>query len=113
LAADNPAQTAQRFEPGTAVKNREPLFRSPEERARFKQVLCEARARCAFELRGLRFSGPAVSFYIKPGDGLQLPEIMQWIKQTYSVRYNVYDGRTGHIWGDRYWSVIVEGPPSV
>jgi hypothetical protein len=52
-----------------------------------------------------------VSFYIKPADGLQLPEIMQWIKQTYAVRYNVHDGRTGHIWGDRYQSVIVEGPP--
>ncbi|MDR1229790.1 MAG: hypothetical protein LBK61_00145, partial [Spirochaetaceae bacterium] len=46
-----------------------------------------------------------------PADGLQLPEIMQWIKQTYAVRYNVHDGRTGHIWGDRYQSVIVEGPP--
>jgi hypothetical protein len=52
-----------------------------------------------------------VSFYIKPADGLELPEIMQWIKQTYAVRYNVHDGRTGHIWGDRYQSVIVEGPP--
>jgi hypothetical protein len=52
-----------------------------------------------------------VSFYIKPADGLQLPEIMQWIKQTYAVRYNVHDGRTGHIWGDRYQSVIVAGPP--
>jgi hypothetical protein len=75
-------------------------------------VLYEARARCAFELCGLRFSGPAVSFYIKPVDGLQLPEIMQWIKQTYAVRYNVYDGRTGHIWGDRYASrIMAEGTP--
>jgi hypothetical protein len=96
----------------TAVNNKEPLFWSPQERARFKQVLNEARARYAFVLCGLRFSRPAVSFYIKPADGLQLPEIMQWIKQTYSVRYNVYDGRTGHIWGDRYASWIVsEGPP--
>jgi hypothetical protein len=40
------------------------------------------------------------------------PEIMQWIKQTYSVRYNVYDGRTGHIWGDRYASrIMAEGSP--
>jgi hypothetical protein len=36
---------------------------------------------------------------------------MQWVKQTYSVRYNLYDGRTGHIWGDRYWSEIVPGEP--
>ncbi|MDR1095991.1 MAG: transposase [Spirochaetaceae bacterium] len=95
----------------TAVNNREPLFWSALERARFKRVLNEARELRAFALYGLRFSGPAVSFFIKPGDGLQLPEIMQWIKQTYSVRYNVHDGRTGHIWGDRYWSVIVAGPP--
>ncbi|MDR1095378.1 MAG: transposase, partial [Spirochaetaceae bacterium] len=95
----------------TAVNNREPLFWSALERARFKRVLDEARKLRAFALYGLRFSGPTVSFFIKPDDGLQLPEIMQWIKQTYSVRYNVFDGRTGHIWGDRYWSVIVAGPP--
>jgi hypothetical protein len=40
-----------------------------------------------------------------------LAEIMQRVKQTFAVRFNVLDGRTGHIWGDRYWSGIVEGPP--
>jgi hypothetical protein len=90
-------QNPQRVFAPTAVNNREPLFWSPLERARFKRVLYEARTRYAFELRGLRFSGPTVSFYIKPADGFLLPEIMQWIKQTYAVRYNVYDGRTGHI----------------
>jgi hypothetical protein len=94
------------------VNNREPLFWSPQERARFEQVLCEARARYAFALYGLRFSGPTVSFYIKPADGFQLPEIMQWIKQTYALRFNVSDGRTGHIWGDRYASwIAAEGTP--
>jgi hypothetical protein len=94
------------------VNNREPLFWSALERARFEQVLYEARARYAFVLCGLRFSGPTVSFYIKPVDGLQQPEIMQWIKQTYAVRFNVYDGRTGHIWGDRYASrIAAEWPP--
>jgi hypothetical protein len=95
----------------TAVNNREPLFWSPEDRARFKQVQTAARARYAFVLCGLRFSGPTVSFYIKPADGLQLPEIMQWIKQTYALRFNVSDGRTGHIWGDRYASWIAAGGP--
>jgi hypothetical protein len=33
------------------------------------------------------------------------------IFQTHSTRYNVYDGRTGHIWGDRYWSEILPGEP--
>jgi hypothetical protein len=60
-------------------------------------------------VRCLRIEPDRVSFYIKPADGLHLPEIMQWIKQTYSVRYNVHDGRTGHIWGDRYASRIMAG----
>jgi hypothetical protein len=75
------------------------------------RVLDEAHLLYAFVLYGLCFDGPWVSFFIKPADGLQLPEIMQWIKQTFACRYNVYDGRTGHIWGDRYESWIVEGPP--
>jgi hypothetical protein len=95
----------------TGVNNREPLFWVARERARIMRVLDEAHLLYAFVLYGLCFDGPWVSFFIKPADGLQLPEIMQWIKQTYACRYNVYDGRTGHIWGDRYESKIVEGPP--
>jgi hypothetical protein len=49
---------------------------------------------------------------IRPEDGLELPEIMKWIKQTFAVRYNLLAGRTGHIWGDQYWSVILEGEPA-
>jgi hypothetical protein len=36
---------------------------------------------------------------------------MQWLKQTFAQRYNALTGRTGHIWGDRYWSAILEGEP--
>jgi hypothetical protein len=99
------------YEVRTSVNNREPLFWVARERARFEQVLNEAREIYVFELRGLRFDGAWVSFYIKPADGFELPVIMQWVKQTYAVRYNVYDGRTGHIWGDRYWSEILPGNP--
>jgi hypothetical protein len=36
---------------------------------------------------------------------------MKWMKQTFAQRYNRATGRTGHIWGDRYWSRILEGEP--
>ncbi|MDR1231078.1 MAG: hypothetical protein LBK61_06730, partial [Spirochaetaceae bacterium] len=36
---------------------------------------------------------------------------MQWLKQTFAVRYNVMKGLDGHLWGDRYWSKIVDGEP--
>ncbi|MDR1232039.1 MAG: hypothetical protein LBK61_11660 [Spirochaetaceae bacterium] len=39
----------------------------------FMRVLNGARVRYAFEPHGLSFDGPAVSFYIKPVDGFDLP----------------------------------------
>jgi hypothetical protein len=95
----------------TSVNNGEPLFWSQPNQDLFKQVLYEVRQIYGFSLSGLRFSGSEVSFYIRPGDGFQLPDIMQWIKQTFAARFNVIDGRTGHIWGDRYWSEILAGNP--
>jgi REP element-mobilizing transposase RayT len=95
----------------TAINRHEPLFLDRTAMELFNRVLREAGERFAIEVRRLVIQADRISFYIKPADGFQLPEIMQWIKQTYALRYNVYDGRTGHIWGDRYWSKIVEGPP--
>jgi hypothetical protein len=40
-----------------------------------------------------------------------LPEIMQWIKQTFACRYNALKRLDGHVWGDRYWSKVLEGEP--
>jgi hypothetical protein len=79
--------------------------------ALFAQVLDGTAERFSFEIRALRLEGYSVVFYIKPEDGLQLPRIMQWLKQTFAVRYNLRHGRTGHIWGDRYWSEILKGEP--
>jgi hypothetical protein len=52
-----------------------------------------------------------LTFYIKPADGFQLPAIMKWMKQVFAVKFNKTDGRSGHIWGDRYWSRILLGEP--
>ncbi|MDR0638357.1 MAG: transposase [Spirochaetaceae bacterium] len=96
---------------GTEINIREPLFRLPEAKALLHRVLREAKKRFGFELRGLKLDGASLTFYIKPDDGLELPEIMQWIKQTFSARFNWLTGRKGHVWGDRYESEILEGEP--
>jgi hypothetical protein len=95
----------------TAVNNGEPLFLSEFGVWLLEWVLSEARLIFAFELRGVRVAGATVSFFIKPANGLQLPEIMKWIKQVFAVRFKWDDGRTGHIWGDRYGSEILPGEP--
>jgi REP element-mobilizing transposase RayT len=99
------------YEVRTAVNNREPLFRRRQAIAVFCRVFGEAGKRFAFELRGFALVEDHLSFYIRPADGLQLPAIMQWVKQTFAVRFNRCTGRNGHVWGDRYWSRVLEGEP--
>jgi REP element-mobilizing transposase RayT len=99
------------YEIHTAINNREPLFRLRQALALFRRVLDETRERFVFEMTGFRLEADRLTFYIRPADGLGLPMILKWMKQTFAVRYNKLTGRTGHIWGDRYWSVILDGEP--
>jgi hypothetical protein len=99
------------YEIHTQVNNREPLFRLRQALALFRRVLDDTRERFVFEMTGLRLAGDRLTFYIKPADGLGLPDILKWMKQTFAVRYNRLTGRIGHVWGDRYWSLILEGEP--
>jgi REP element-mobilizing transposase RayT len=99
------------YEIRTRVNNREPLFRREKALAVFDWVFRETQKKYVFEVRAMRLAGDLLSFYIKPADGFQLPAIMKWMKQVFAVKFNEVDGRSGHIWGDRYWSRILPGEP--
>jgi hypothetical protein len=100
------------YEVRTVVNNREPLFQDRwRAQALLLRVLREVKKMFPFEMRGFVLEGALLSFYIKPADGFLLPAIMQWLKQTFAVRFNLRAGRTGHIWGDRYWSEVLEEEP--
>jgi REP element-mobilizing transposase RayT len=95
----------------TAVNRHEPLFLDRAAVDLFNRVLREAGERFAIEVRRLVIEADRVSFYIKPADGFMLPVVMQWIKQTFACRYNAMKRLDGHVWGDRYWSKVLEGEP--
>ncbi|MDR3356587.1 MAG: transposase [Spirochaetaceae bacterium] len=99
------------YEISTSVNNREPLFRGGRALALFDRVFRETAHRFAFAVRDLSLAGDRLAFYIRPADGFELPAIMKWLKQTFAQRYNRDNGRTGHLWGDRYRSRILEGEP--
>jgi hypothetical protein len=87
------------------------LFRRRDALVLFAKVFLEAEARFGFEVRGLCLEDDGIALFLKPADGLELPAIMKWVKQTFAARFNRRDGRTGHIWGDRYLSWVLEGEP--
>jgi hypothetical protein len=96
----------------TSVNRLDQVFQSRQTLALFAQVLSETAERYVFEIRGLYIKNDSrLEFFIKPKDGFRLPQIMQLLKQTFSVRYNVLHGLKGHTWGNRYFSEILEGEP--
>jgi REP element-mobilizing transposase RayT len=97
------------YEIRTRVNNREPLFRRSRARTVFTGVFRETAGRFAFAIRGFRLTEDWLTFYIKPAEWRELPAIMKWMKQVFAQRYNREEGRIGHLWGDRYWSRILEG----
>jgi REP element-mobilizing transposase RayT len=99
------------YEIRTQINNREPLFQEHKVRAIFNRVFHETELRFVFEVRGLCLEDDELRFYIRPEDGLELPRIMKWLKQTFAERYNRETGRIGHVWGDRYWSRVMVGEP--
>jgi hypothetical protein len=100
------------YEVRTLINDGEPLFREQQQaKALLFRLLFEAKEMFTFETRGFALEGALLSFYIRPADGFPLPKIMQWLKQTFTVRFNLRVGRTGHRWGDRYWSKVLEGEP--
>jgi REP element-mobilizing transposase RayT len=95
----------------TAANRHDPIFLERNAVSLFNRVFREAGTLFPCEMRNLRIEADRVWFYIKPADGFRLPEIMQWLKQTFAVRYNVIKRLDGHVWGDRYWSKVLEGEP--
>ncbi|GHU35756.1 hypothetical protein FACS1894172_17960 [Spirochaetia bacterium] len=47
-------------------------------------------------------------FLITPIKGQSLSTIMKWIKQVFAIRWNKEHNTTGHFWGDRFWSRVIE-----
>jgi hypothetical protein len=89
------------YEIRSRINNSEPLFRHHKALTIFARVFHETGLRFAFTVCGLRLEGDLMTFYIKPEDGLKLPEIMKWMKQVFAQKYNRDAGRMGHIWGTR------------
>jgi hypothetical protein len=85
------------YKAGSEINISEPLFRLPEAKALLHRVLHKTKACYGFEMRGLKLEGAWLTFYVKPEDGFMLPLIMQLLKQTFSLRFNIITGRKGHV----------------
>ena len=51
--------------------------------------------------------GTHIHLLIKPHKGESLSNIMKWIQQTFAIRYNKEFKQQGHVWRERFHSVVL------
>jgi len=94
----------------TARINRgEMIFLNRDDREFFIEILRRAKRKFNFSLRNFCIMGNHVHFLIKPGPGVSLSKIMQWLLGVFAQLWNKKHGLSGHLWGDRFFSRIISG----
>jgi REP element-mobilizing transposase RayT len=75
----------------------------------FLSVVKRAKEKYDFRLENFCIMGNHFHFIIQPGCGESLSSIMRWILSVFAMAYNRRAGLTGHVWGERFFSRIIQG----
>ena len=94
----------------TARINRgEKIFLAQEDRKLFMDTLKRAKKKFTFSLKNFCIMGNHIHLLIKPGPGVSLSRIMQWLLGVFAQLWNKKHGLSGHLWGERFFSRIILG----
>jgi putative transposase len=74
----------------------------------FLSVVKRAKGKYEFRLENFCIMGNHFHLVIQPGQGESLSAIMRWIMSVFAMAYNRIKGLSGHVWGCRFFSRIIE-----
>jgi REP element-mobilizing transposase RayT len=89
------------------ANRREFILESLEVKDLFLDVVRRAKKRYSFVLRNFCIMGNHIHFLIRPENGESLSRIMQWILSVFASKFNRLFGYLGHVWYDRFRSVVI------
>jgi putative transposase len=94
----------------TARINRSELLLLPEEDKKLLlAVIGRAKKRYRFQVKNFCIMNNHLHLLIKPYDDESLSRIMQWILSVFAMSWNRKHNIHGHVWGERFYSRIIEG----
>ena len=93
----------------TAKINRgEFVFLDAAMRILFLEYVKLLKTKYSFAIYNFCIMGNHIHFVIRPDKGSSLSKIMQWLLGNYAKGWNKRHGVTGHLWGDRFFSRVVD-----
>ena len=84
------------------------IFDSDYIKEMFIKVLKEARKKYHFRIDNFCIMGNHIHLLLKPLESASLSKIMQWILSKFAVKFNKYYNYRGHVWYDRFKSIVIE-----
>ena len=94
----------------TARINRSELLLLPEEEKKLLlSVIERAKKRYRFQVKNFCIMNNHLHLLIKPDYDESLSRIMQWILSVFAMTWNRKHNIHGHVWGERFYSRIIEG----
>ncbi|MBU8914328.1 MAG: transposase [Spirochaetales bacterium] len=90
------------------ANRREFILESDRVKDMFLSVVARGKRRFRFSIDTLCIMDNHIHLLLRPGKGESLSRIMQWILSVFAVRFNRLFGLHGHVWYDRFKSVVVQ-----
>ena len=93
----------------TARANRqEMIFDSDAMKALFEDVVARAKKKFSFRVDNFCVMGNHFHLIVQPAKNVSLSSIMQWIMSVFAQAWNRFHGLSGHVWGQRFFSRILQ-----
>ena len=96
-----------RYHVTARVNNREMLLEPERVKHLFETVLHKAKKKYSFSIENFTIMNNHIHLIIRPQGEESLSRIMQWILSVFALVYNRKTGRSGHFWGERFFSAIL------
>ena len=85
------------------------IFNEAPMRTLFLDYIKKVKQKYPLAIYNFCIMGNHIHLVIRPDKDSSLSKIMQWLLGNYAKAWNKAHGVKGHLWGDRFFSKIVEG----
>lgn len=89
------------------INNKEMLLEEKQMKQLFQKTLIRAKSKFSFTIENFVIMGNHYHLIIRPQKNESLSKIMQWIMSVFAMNANKRLNRSGHIWGERFFSRIL------
>lgn len=90
------------------ANRKEMILDSDKMKDLFMAVVIRAKKKYRFQIENFCIMGNHYHLMIRPASCESLSRIMQWIMSVFAMSFNRIHGYTGHVWGGRFFSRIID-----